>query len=65
MPRYTVEPGRQIYMDGEPFISIGREGRTNPSDADEVTHKLAAALNRSRHVPRYTKRGTRSDRSRR
>jgi hypothetical protein len=44
-PHFTVEPGRQIYRDGVPFISIGREGRTMPASADEVTHAIAECLN--------------------
>ena len=47
MARYTVEPGRQIYLDGLPFISVGREGDTVPAVADEVTHVIADALNQS------------------
>jgi hypothetical protein len=50
---YTVEPGRNIYRDGQPFISISREGRTIPATADEVTHVLADALNRSDWEPRF------------
>lgn len=47
-PRYTVEAGRQIYRDGEPFISIGREGHTDPSNADDVTYFVMAWLNKTR-----------------
>lgn len=43
--RYTVIAGRIILRDGEPFIGITREGKTNPVDADEVTHAIAAFLN--------------------
>jgi hypothetical protein len=52
--RYTVAAGRQIYLDGKPFVSVGREGDANPSDADEITHILASCLNRKRHIPKYT-----------
>jgi hypothetical protein len=45
-PRYTVEPGRQIYRDGQPFISVGRECRDMPADIDETTHIICALLNR-------------------
>ena len=43
--RFTVEPGRQIFADGHPFISIGREGGSMPTDVDTITHKIAAMLN--------------------
>ena len=54
MKRYTYEGGRQIYLDGEPFISVGREGDTVPTDADEVARIIVGLLNRSRHLPKYT-----------
>ena len=47
--RYTVEPGRQIHMNGKPFISIGREGDPrdmSPHATDRLTHQIAAWLNR-------------------
>jgi len=53
--RFTVEAGRQIYCDGRPFISIHREGLggptaddvgPSPTEADELTHIIAALLNR-------------------
>jgi len=58
--RFTVEAGRQIYRDGKPFISIHREGDgpqrgpggtgnepgATPTEADELTHIIAALLNR-------------------
>ena len=53
--RYTVEAGRQIYRDGKPFVSIHREGLggpteedrgPSPTEADELTHVIAALLNR-------------------
>ena len=42
---FTVQAGRQIYRDDQPFISIGREGHTHPVDADEITHVIADCLN--------------------
>jgi len=45
--RYTVEPGLQIYRDGSPFISIGRETTHDyPADTDAVAHIICALLNR-------------------
>jgi hypothetical protein len=52
-PRYTVEAGRQILCDGEPFIAIMRVGHTHPVTADEVTHVIAALLNKSRWKSPY------------
>lgn len=52
--RYTYEGGRQIYLDGEPFISVGREGETRPADADDVAQLIADLLNRARYLPQYT-----------
>ena len=43
--KYTVEAGRQIYCDGRPFVSIGREGDTQPTTADALTHFVALLLN--------------------
>lgn len=43
--RFTVEAGRQIYVDGYPFISIHREGQTAPADADVATRIIATMLN--------------------
>lgn len=48
--RFTVEAGRQIYRDGKPFISIGREGDTPPVVADEMTHAIATLLNGTRDM---------------
>lgn len=48
MSKFTVKAGRQIYLDGEPFIGINREGTTSPTDADEMTRLLCQLLNRSR-----------------
>lgn len=46
MKRFTVEPGRNIYRDGEPFISIDRVNTTNctPTMADALTHTIAHLL---------------------
>jgi len=49
MPKkFTVQAGRQIYLDDRPFISIGREGATHPADADTMCRSLCEMLNRSR-----------------
>ena len=44
--RFTVEAGRLICCDGQPFITIGRAEVVPPAEADEVTHIIAALLNR-------------------
>jgi hypothetical protein len=46
---YEVRPGRQIYLNGKPYISISGEG--DPRDAspyavDRLTHKIAEWLQR-------------------
>jgi len=56
---YTVEAGRQIYRNGEPFISIGREGNTIPADADDATHQIAAELNRAGWEPKWASKKAR------
>ena len=43
---FTVHAGRAIYYDGKPCVSIEREGDTLPCAADELTHIIAALLNR-------------------
>jgi hypothetical protein len=43
--RYTLEAGRQIYLDGKPLISIGREGGTPPSVADMEARHIVDLLN--------------------
>ena len=43
---YEVIAGRQIYLYGKPFISIGREGDTEPVEADKITHRIARLLNK-------------------
>jgi len=48
LPRYTLEPGRHIYRDGQPFISVGREGKTEPWAADDAAHVITELLNRVR-----------------
>jgi hypothetical protein len=45
MPVFTLEAGRQIYRDGEPFISIGREGKTAPIEADAMARVLVRMMN--------------------
>jgi hypothetical protein len=52
--KYTVEPGRWIYRNGEPFASIGCAHTStetggaaiNPTEADALTHRVVAWLNR-------------------
>jgi hypothetical protein len=43
--RFTVEAGRSINFDGEPFIAVERTGKTQPVDADAVTRVIADCLN--------------------
>ena len=47
--RFSYEGGRQIYKDNEPFISVGREGKTMPVDADEVCHTIVNCLNSGKY----------------
>lgn len=50
---YTVEPGRNIYKNGKPwiYVSIPKEPATNgysgalPAEADDETRRIAALLN--------------------
>ena len=52
--KYTVEPGRWIYRNGEPFVSIGCARTSpatggaaiNPTEADALAHRVAEWLNR-------------------
>ena len=52
--KYTVEPGRWIYRNGEPFVSSGCAHTStatggaaiNPTEADALTHRVAEWLNR-------------------
>jgi len=51
--KYTVEPGRWIYRDGEPFVSIGcahtsketGSAAINPTEADDLTRSIVRWLN--------------------
>lgn len=47
--KYTLEPGRHIYQDGVPFISIIRVNMVDlaPTDADTVVRLIVRALNRA------------------
>jgi hypothetical protein len=49
--RWTVEAGRQLYFDGRPCLSVGREGDTEPVTADGATHLIADLLNQSGATP--------------
>lgn len=49
---YTIEPGRCIYRDGEPFIEIKRDTDDpttppplDPWEADRVTQRICELLN--------------------
>lgn len=42
---YTVEPGRNIYRNGKPFIAIQRCGDTTPVDSDEACHWICGLMN--------------------
>lgn len=53
--KFTVEAGRQVYRDGKPYLSVGREGDTLPTSADEATHLLAACLQRKNFRGRFEK----------
>jgi hypothetical protein len=45
--RYSVEAGRLICRDGKPFVNVTRsEGRATPVEADALTRKIVALLNR-------------------
>jgi hypothetical protein len=44
-PVYSVMPGRNIYWNGVPFISINREGLASPTEADRITRTIADLLN--------------------
>lgn len=56
--RFTVEPGREIYFDGRPCISIHREGEyrypegMSPYQADQMTRLIARLLNKSKIAKR-------------
>jgi hypothetical protein len=49
--RWTVEAGRQLYFDGQPFIGVSREGNTQPAVADGATHLIAELLNSAGTTP--------------
>ena len=50
-PRYTLEPGRVIALDGMPHIHIARAEGVNwynvmsPATADKLAHRIVALLN--------------------
>ena len=46
--RFTLESGREIHADGQPWISISREGRTEGWEADDAAHVITMLLNRMR-----------------
>ena len=46
--RFTVEPGREIFRDGEPFVAILRRDTARPTEADKIARELAAMLNKKR-----------------
>ena len=48
MHKFTYEPGRNIYVDGVPFISVNREGDTYPAEADATTRLIVKLLNKHR-----------------
>lgn len=56
--RYTLEPGRWVYRDGDPFISIGcahtskatGSAAINPAEADKVAHEIVRWLNHRDYV---------------
>jgi hypothetical protein len=43
--RYSVEPGRNIYRDGLPFVAISGQGRYVPVEADDFTREATHAVN--------------------
>ena len=49
--RWTVEAGLQLYFDGHPCVSVGREGSTLPVVADGMTHLIAELLNNTGTTP--------------
>jgi len=48
---WTVEAGRQICFNGQPFAHIAKEGNTSPVEADGFTHLVVNLLNRSGDTP--------------
>jgi hypothetical protein len=43
--RYSVEPGRNIYRDGKPFVYVSGAGDYIPVEADDFTRETAHAVN--------------------
>ncbi len=50
---YTIEPGRQIYHDGKPFIGISRAEDTAPAEADLTARRIVVLLNQANHPRRH------------
>lgn len=48
---WTVEPGRHIHFDGQPFVHIDREQEALPVEADNLTHFIVEALNNAGMTP--------------
>lgn len=51
MAKWTVEPGRNIHFDGQPFVHIDREREALPVEADELTQFIVEALNSAGVTP--------------
>ncbi len=51
--KFTLEAGRQIYRDGKPFMSVGREGDTAPHVADQFARHIVVMLNKSGRAKKY------------
>ena len=49
--RWTVSAGNNIYFDGRPFISVDREGDTEPVEADGSVHFIVECLNQANVTP--------------
>ena len=49
--RWTVKSGRNIYFDGQPFISVDREGDTRPVESDSSVHFIVECLNHAQMTP--------------
>jgi len=49
--RWTVSAGRNVYFDGKPFISVDREGDTEPVEADGSVHFIVDCLNHAGVTP--------------
>lgn len=48
---WTVEPGRNIHFDGQPFVHITKEQEALPVEADNLTHFIVEALNNAGMTP--------------